>query len=87
MSPSFLTHISRYGIAYAETSALTSDNVEGALLSLVRDIVHENSSDSGSSGIRKSVDTFMKRASASLDRNAAASNGNGKEEKEKCIVS
>lgn len=60
--------------------------MEGALLSLVRDIVHE-SSESGSSGIRKSVDTFMKKASASLDRNATNStNGQSKEEKEKCTI-
>jgi endoglucanase Acf2 len=62
-------------------SALTSDNVEGALSSLVRDIV-QGDSDSTTSGIRRSVDSFMKRASASLDRN-----GSGKDEKEKCTVS
>jgi hypothetical protein len=41
----------------------------------------------GASGtrIRKSVDSFMKRASASLDRNGAG--GHAKEEKEKCAVS
>lgn len=78
----------RYGITYAETSALTSDNVEGALLSFVREILQVDiESSNGTSGtrIRKSVDSFMKRASASLDRSGPG--GHTKEEKEKCTVS
>jgi hypothetical protein len=67
-------------------SALTSDNVEGALSSLVRDIVLGDS-DSTASGLRRSVDSFMKRASASLDRGGPNGAGGGKEEKEKCTVS
>jgi hypothetical protein len=60
----------------------------------VREILQVDEAATGASGtrIRKSVDSFMKRASASLDRNGTHNSAGGqatavKEEKEKCTVS
>ena len=97
LSLSFL--YDRYGISYAETSALTSDNVEGALSSLVRDIV-QGDIESTTSGIRKSVDSLMKRAASTNSKSnngmgSGSSSGSGsgsgsgekEKDKEKCNIS
>mmetsp|Transcript_16579 Transcript_16579/g.24940 ORF Transcript_16579/g.24940 Transcript_16579/m.24940 type:complete len:377 (-) Transcript_16579:214-1344(-) len=49
----------KFGVPYAETSALTADNVESALQSIVRAIVQVD--DGTSSPIRKSVDAVLRR--------------------------
>jgi hypothetical protein len=72
----------RYHIPYAELSALTADNVEGALLELVRSIIQ---GDDTVSTLRKSVDSAMKRGESKSGTSPPGS-GERSKDKEKCVV-
>lgn len=84
-------YVCRYKVPYVETSALTADNIEESLFAIVRDIMDDSSSASGTvSPPRISVDfaSLTKGRESSTSSGGSGGSG-GKELKkgEKCVVS